>query len=53
MTNNESTMNQGNAVIKLLWRRASPLRSFIVSVGGVVFMFCCLAILTVGSCKLD
>jgi hypothetical protein len=32
--------------------RRSLLRGFIVSAGGVVFMFCCLAVLALSSCAL-
>jgi hypothetical protein len=34
-----------------IWRRDSLLRGFFVSVGGIVFMFCCLTILTLSSCS--
>lgn len=34
-----------------IWRRDSFLRVFFVSVGGIVFMLCCLTILTLSSCS--
>jgi hypothetical protein len=34
-----------------IWRGDSLLQGFFVSVGGIVFMFCCLTILTLSSCS--
>jgi hypothetical protein len=36
--------------VRALRRPAPLLRGFVVSTGGVLFMFCCLTILTLSSC---
>jgi hypothetical protein len=49
---NDAIPSDGKQRLQSNSRRSSAFRGFIVSVGGILFMFCCLTILTVSACNL-
>jgi len=52
MTDRPPTVRNLNGIL-LDWDRALVMRRAIIIVGGLIFTFCCLTILTLSSCTLS